>query len=92
MLLKRALCIGSLVFASMALAQHDPQPTARKPVPDRPSAKNVPSSSGSHVSQASPSGETALVNVGDDWVRNNPGLAPRKPLRKTPTAQLRIPQ
>ncbi len=88
MLLKRALCIGLFVFAGMALGQSDSQPTARKPLPDRPNATNVPTPS---VSQASPSGEAALVSVGDDWVRNNPGLAPRKPVPKTPTAQLRTP-
>ncbi|MCH8151568.1 MAG: S8 family serine peptidase [Planctomycetes bacterium] len=92
MLLKRALCVGLFLFAGMALAQYDPKPTAGKPVPDRPSAQTTPSPSGSHLSQTGPSGEPARVSVGDDWGRDDPALAPRKPTPKTPTAQLGIPQ
>ncbi|MCZ6850640.1 MAG: S8 family serine peptidase [Planctomycetota bacterium] len=86
MLLKRALCIALFLFVGMALAQYDPQPMASKPQPGRPSAENVPPPSSSQGS------ETAHVSVGHDWVRNIPGLAPRKPTPKTPTAQLRIPE
>ncbi|MCZ6446081.1 MAG: hypothetical protein O6758_07835, partial [Planctomycetota bacterium] len=86
MLLKRALCIALFLFVGMALAQYDPQPMASKPQPGRPSAENVRPPSSSQGSEA------AQVSIGHDWVRNIPGLAPRKPTPKTPTAQLRIPE
>ncbi len=79
MLLKRALCIGLFVFAAMALAQHDPQPTARKPLPDRPTTENLPATSGrdpSHINRQTglAQGRVEREQAGD--------LIPRKPLRK----------